>query len=375
MTASKWSELATTLGANFAERAAAHDCEKSFVAENYAEMKKAKLFSMAVPKELGGGGASYEDVCLLLHELGRHCASTALALSMHQHLVVANVYKHKNGKPAAKMLENVAAAELVLVSTGATDWVDSNGSAERVDGGYRVSGRKVFASGVPGADLLITSIASNDEPEGPSVLHFPLSLKAEGVKVLDDWDTLGMRGTGSHTVLIEKAFVPEASIALKRPQGVWPGALDIAIGVAPAIYMAPYVGLAEEAAAMSIERARERATCFASIAAAGELENARTNVRIIWEDMIRRTKDYDFEAGLDHTNAMLSRKTLLTTAISKTMNAALELAGGAGYYKTLPLERMWRDSQAAPYHPLPERRQLEFTGRCVLGLDPIESGV
>lgn len=150
MAQTSWIERARTLGQAFAERAAKHDADESFVADNYTDLKENRFFSLAVPEVLGGGDAGFDETCHVLRELGRHCPSTALALSMHTHVVAANVWNFMNGKPGADgVLKKVADKQLVLVSTGATDWIDSNGSARRVPGGYRVSARKVFASGCP----------------------------------------------------------------------------------------------------------------------------------------------------------------------------------------------------------------------------------
>ncbi len=132
-----WLEVVRALGPTFAARAAPHDANDTFVADNYADLKERKLFSAGIPRELGGGGAAHPEVCQLLRHLAHDCPSTALALSMHQHLVAANVWKYHRGQPGETMLERVAAKELVLVSTGARDWLASNGEVERVGGGYR----------------------------------------------------------------------------------------------------------------------------------------------------------------------------------------------------------------------------------------------
>jgi alkylation response protein AidB-like acyl-CoA dehydrogenase len=369
MTRKNWTEVSERLGLMFSERAAAIDAQDRFVAENYAELKKDAVFSMLVPEDLGGGGATLAEVCELLRVLGRYCASTALSLSMHQHLVAAAVFRHKKGQPAAKLLQKVATSQAVLVSTGATDWIDSNGSAKASEGGYRVSGRKTFASGSPAADLLITSFAADADPEGPSVIHCPVPLAAEGVTRLDDWHTLGMRGTGSHTVVLKDVFVPNEAVSLKRPRKQWHPAWDVTLGVAPPIYMAPYVGLAQAAAEQALVHARERSRSITAQLAAGQLENAWTTAELVWQDMVRLAGDCDFAPSLANTNAQLVRKTILTQALEQTVERAFELVGGAAFYGSLPFERMWRDVQAAHYHPLPEKRQHLFTGRYRLGLD------
>lgn len=364
-----WINTARELGARFAGRARAHDASDAFVTENYAELKAQRLFSMGIPEELGGGGASLAEVCDFLRELAHYCPSTALALSMHQHLVAANVFKHLRGD-TPPLLRKVSERQLVLVSTGASDWLESNGSATRVEGGYRITGRKVFASGSPGADMLITSIASRDEPEGPSVLHFPLPLSSQGVRVLDDWHTLGMRGTGSHTVVLEDVFVPAEAIVLKRPQGRWHPVWSVVLAVAPPIYMSPYMGLAEQAVATAMEGVHKRAMRPSTTSLVGELHTSLTQARIVWEDMVRLSGDYTFTPSLSLANAQLMRKTLLAKAAERTVELACELAGGSSFYRSSELERAFRDVQAAPFHPLPERRQLDFSGRCLLEQDP-----
>lgn len=351
------------------ERAARSDAQDTFVSENYAELKQKKLFSMLVPEALGGGGASYRDACEAIRGLSQSCAATALALSMHMHLLAATVFRYKQGLPVTKLLEKIAATEAVLVSTGATDWVNSNGSAKSFEGGYRVSARKIFGSGCPRGDILITSFAAEEEPEGPSVIHCAVPLSAEGVSLRDDWHTLGMRGTGSHSVELRDVFVPAASVSLKRPKNKWHPAWDIALGLAPPLYMAAYVGLAESASEQALAHARRKAGAVVTQLALGEMENALASAQLAWRDMVQRCGDLDFMLGLEHTNAQLVRKTLVTRAVQQAVASAVEVVGGAAYYRDLPFERMWRDVQASHYHPLPEKKQHLFTGRYRLGLE------
>src|SRR5262245_60796834 len=109
------SEIVQSLGPSFRERAGACDSAGSFVSENYQELKRHKLLSAGVPRDLGGGGASHSELCHLLRELAHHCGSTSLALSMHTHLLAAAVFRHMRGQPGEALLRKVAAGELVLV--------------------------------------------------------------------------------------------------------------------------------------------------------------------------------------------------------------------------------------------------------------------
>src|SRR5262245_21583799 len=145
-----WQETLRGLGPDFASRAAAHDGDDSFVAENYAALKEKGCFARGVPSELGGGGASHADLCAIIRELARHCSSTALAASMHTHLVATLAYVWRSGnKGPEPMLKRVVSERLVLISTGGSDWLPGSGKLEKVEGGYRLTGRKIFGSGVP----------------------------------------------------------------------------------------------------------------------------------------------------------------------------------------------------------------------------------
>src|SRR5438093_12084672 len=98
-----WIATAKSLSEDFAKRAAQHDADDSFVAENYAALRAAKIFSPPVPAELGGGGASYPEHVAIIRAIARGCGSTALAYSMHSHLLQATIWRHRhNATPPAE---------------------------------------------------------------------------------------------------------------------------------------------------------------------------------------------------------------------------------------------------------------------------------
>lgn len=368
---SPWVDTAQTLGARFRERAKAHDLEGRFVAQNYQELREHKLMSALVPSDLGGGGATHAEICEVLREIAHCCGSTALALSMHTHLVAAAVWRHRQGQPAEALLRKVAASELVLVSTGAGDWIDSVGRAERVTGGYRVNALKRFASGCPAGDLAITTAPFDDPQRGPEVLHFAVSLRAEGVSIREDWDTLGMRATGSHSLEFKDVFVPEEAVTLRRARGQWHPSWNVVLIVAAPIYMAPYVGIAERAAELAREAASRRAGDAIVLQGLGEVENALAMARMALKDMVENANGLDFEAVVERANRAVIAKTIATKAALDTVHKSLELFGGSGLYRTHELERLLRDVQGAPFHPLPEKKQLAFSARVALGLSPV----
>ena len=145
-----WVSLMTELGQDFARRAADHDQDDSFVAENYAKLREVGAFGAGVPAELGGGGASHAEVCGMVRELARHCGSTGLAFAMHSHLVGTMTAAWRDGnKVPETMLKRVATEGTILVSSGASDWLSGSGKLEKVEGGFKMNGRKIFGSGSP----------------------------------------------------------------------------------------------------------------------------------------------------------------------------------------------------------------------------------
>ena len=359
---SRWIEVARSLGDEFAGRARAHDAGDTFVSRNYAALKERRVFSAAVPEELGGGGASHREIADMLRVLGQYCGSTALALSMHQHLIAATVWKYRRGQGGEPLLKNVAEKQLVLVSTGAGDWLESNGAMTKTAGGYLVSARKRFASQSAAGDLLITSARCMDE-----VLHFPVPMNAPGVTVLNDWCALGMRATASHTVQLENVFVADAAIALRRPAGAYHPIWNVVLTVAMPLIMSVYVGIAEKAVELSIGHLRRKKTAKPqAISLVGEMSNDLIAAQVQLSDMLRIANNYDFEPIDRNGQDILTRKTNVATASIRAVTKAMEIVGGEGYYRGFGLERLFRDVQAARYHPLPESDQTRFSGEYLL---------
>jgi acyl-CoA dehydrogenase len=365
-----WIALAMQLAREFGERASAYDEEGSFVQENYADLRDYKLFSVGIPKELGGGGASHSEVCQIIRELGRECGSTGLSYAMHSHPVAVNVLKYRKGDEKSKVaLEKIAANELVIAGTGANDWLASNGEAIATEGGFLINAHKRFVSGGPGADLFVSS-APFDGPDGQEVLHFAIPFKTDGISIQSNWDTHGMRGTGSNDVLMKDVFVPAAAIVARRPVGVWHPMWDMILPIALPMIVSCYVGLAEAAVELAVASAKNKPHLAHVV---GEMKNELAVAQLAVEDMVRIADDYEFAPGVENTDAMLTRKTIAARAVKASIELATTVTGGPGFFRSHPIERIVRDMRAIQFHPLPEKHQQLFSGRIALGLDPIES--
>ncbi|MDO9433224.1 MAG: acyl-CoA dehydrogenase family protein [Phenylobacterium sp.] len=363
-----WLARADAVAAEISAQAPRHDAEESFVFDAYERLGAEGLFSALVPAEFGGGDADLADICGVVRRLGAACGSTALAFSMHSHLVAVAAWRWRvQQAPTEGLLKRVAAENLVLVSSGGSDWLSSGGDAVKVEGGFKITGRKVFSSGCPAGDLLVTSAVYADPEAGPTVLHFAVSMKAEGVKILDTWRVLGMRGTGSHDVELRDVFVPDAAISGRRPRGKWhPLFHTISMIAFPLIYSA-YVGVAQGARAKALTIARKKQGDDNLPYLVGEMENALQTAEMALEAMIGLAETAT--PGPETTSRAMTGRTLVGQSAIRTVERAMEVAGGASFYRDTGLERAFRDVQGARFHPLQEKPQLLYAGRLALGLD------
>src|SRR5688572_7824500 len=349
-------DLMRELGPAFEARAAANDAADRFCEEDFAELKSNGVMSAGVPSELGGGGASVSELGAMLRTLAGYSPSTALGLSMHTHQVAIPAWRWRNengvGEP---LLKRVASENIVLVSSGGSDWLDSSGTLEKVEGGYVMNARKVFSSGSPAGDLLMTSAVLDDAADGATVLHFGVPLRAEGVRVGDNWRTLGMRATGSNDVVIENLFIPEAAIGGRRPKGTW-GIFHLVMKIAIPLIYSVYLGVAEKARDTALQLAAKKREDAETRMNVGEMENALRSARLAVTEMLRLANSA--QPGPETTNEVAILRTLAGDAAIATVEKAMAVAGGAGFFRSTGLERLFRDVQAARYPPLMEETQL-----------------
>lgn len=360
--------IARTLGPELAERAAEFDENDRFVEENYRLLKAAGLVEAAVPRELGGGGAEVAELAAMLRELARHCGSTALAFSMHTHQVAIPAWRWRHQKVAAvePLLKRVASERLILLSSGGSDWISGSGWAIKTEGGYRITARKVFTSGAAAGDILMTGAVVQSAGEPDMVIHFPVPMKAPEVRIVDTWRTLGMRGTGSNDVLIEGLFVPDASVAVTRRSGEWHPLFHIIATIAFPLIYSVYLGVAESARDIALDLAKKRPSARHALELAGRMDTALRAAQLAQRHMIETVERNAPSA--DTINEVMMGRTLVARNAIEAVELAMELAGGAGFYRSQGLERRFRDIQGARYHPLQSGPQAEYAGAMALGL-------
>ena len=355
------------LGPEFKKRAPVFDRENKFVEENLLALKEMGVYKALIPKDCGGHGISYSELCHFLNSLAQRCPATSLALSMHQHLIATLTFKHLKGDAASsKTLQMIAAKDLVLVSTGAADWLTSNGSAQKVDGGYKINCIKHFCSGSPIAHVAVMSCAYN-EGEDEQVIHFSAPLASEGVEVLNDWNAMGMRGTGSHSIVFKDVFIPGEGINLIRKSGAWHPLFNVVSVLAFTIIMSVYVGIAQAITEYALKNISDRPTRDASsIALLGRMQNHFQIMKWAFDDMSRTANNFDFSPSDENTNKIFQAKSLIAKNGRECAQSAMEALGGSSYLKSLELERLYRDIMAGEFHPIQSGKQEAFLGSFLL---------
>jgi alkylation response protein AidB-like acyl-CoA dehydrogenase len=372
----RFTELAARIGAVAAEHAAAHDRDATFVTEAYAAMREHGYLALAVPEALGGLGATMRQACYAQAELARHDGATALSAAMHTYLTLAQAYRHRKGAPdAAAVLRRIAAEGIVIATSGGSDWLWPTTTAVPTDTGYLVSGRKTFCSQSPAATVVSTCAVLGEPDAGADVMHFSVPLSAPGVRLEQTWDTLGMRGTASHDVVLTDVAVPADKIAGHRPYGeLGAPLLTATVHFAP-IGGATYFGIAAGA--------RDAAVAAAAAGSRGPRPTADlpavhrqiglmdAKLRGAWWSLMGSVE----ELGADYTatpaalaTVMLAKRQAVTEAI-EVVNIAMEVMGGRSFFRRFGMERAYRDVRAGTFHPLTPEATLTYAGKLALG-DP-----
>ena len=374
-------ELAGELAADFGQRAAEHDRDGSFPFENYERMREAGYLGLTVPQELGGMGASLHEMLLAQERLASGCSSTALAVNMHVSPLgqLAVLWRRTRDPQLERFLRQAASGEIVYASMtaerGHSLLMTSNTVAERVDGGYRVTGDKIFGT-QSSICTQFTSMARHDDPErGSRVLLFRVPRDVEGMTVHQMWDTMGMRATQSNDFTLDGIFVPEEAVFHSFPvhhfdatmlQTVW--------SWASASFGAVYLGIAAGAMDYAREQAHKRKQQDSPQVQAlfAEMEVLLETARAV---LYRHAQEVEQDAiatrlGVQEgmSRAILSKYVPGNNA-QRIVDLAFHVVGGAGYAKRSPMERMYRDVRASTIMPYNNLDAQELFGKTSLGVE------
>ena len=350
----------------FAPRAAQCDRDATFPFENYDDLRAAGLLGVCVPAAYGGKGADYATYALLAAEMGRHCGATALTFNMHvcstlwsgpladdldmtpeqraQHEANRRVHFARivdGGALYAQPFSEGSAAAAGKAPFGTT--------AQKVDGGWLVNGRKIFAS-LAGAADFYGVLCTEDKPEASvrDTLYIAVPGNAPGFSIVGDWDPLGMRGTVSRTLLMQDVFVPDD--AQLMPRGVyyqaaarWP---HMFFTLAPT-----YMGIAQAAYDFTVSYLRgevpgtppvKRRMYPTKQIAVAEMHIKLEQTRALF---LRALADARVDPGKEARLRVYAAQYTVMENANDLCRLAIRTCGGQAMLKSLPLERLYRDSR------------------------------
>jgi alkylation response protein AidB-like acyl-CoA dehydrogenase len=378
------SVLTETILNNCAERAAAYDRDNRFFQEDFDELKAAGYLKMPIPKEMGGLGMSLAEVCREERRLAYRSAPTALALNMHIYWMgLAADLLRMGDKSCVWMLEEGANGEVFAAghSESGNDLpvLFSSSRAEKVDGGYKFYAHKTFGSLTPVWTRLGLHAADASDPENPKIVHGFMPRTSEGVKVVETWDTLGMRATRSDDTVVEGAFVPYNYIARVLPQD-FAGADLFVLGIfawAEPTFASIYLAQAQRALDLAIANA----TSKSSVAMGGQTMAHNGMVQYTIAEMVleldaitahvERIAD-DWSNGVDYgglwASKLVSAKYHAVESARRIVKLALDVTGGGSIFKGNEMERLLRDTLLGPVHPANSNVVHEIVGKTALGL-------
>jgi alkylation response protein AidB-like acyl-CoA dehydrogenase len=361
--------LARRLGkARFAARAADYDRDARFPTENYHDLRDAGLLGLCVPREHGGLGAGYRAYMTTAAEIGRYCGATALTYNMHvcsclwsgplsDDLIMSTEDRAEHMRRRAIHYARIVRDGAIYAQPFSEGGAAAAGaapfstSAQRVDGGWRINGKKIFASLSGSADyygILCGEMKPGQAPSRRDTMYIAVPATAPGVQVVGDWDPLGMRGTVSRTLLLKDVLVDDDAALL--PRGVyyqaatrWPHMFmtltPAYMGIAQAAFDFTVKYLRGEVPGTGPEMRRKFPTKQVGIA---EMFLLLQQTKALWFQAVT-------EARADPTKEQVLRAYAAQYTVMENSNRLSQLAirtcGGQSMLKTLPLERLYRDSR------------------------------
>jgi len=358
----------------FAPRAADYDRDARFPFEDYDDLRDAGFLGLCVPEEYGGLGADLETYCLVSEQIAQGNASTALTYNMHCLTMLmmgemADAHEMSDEKRArhavlrAKNFREVVEEGAYYgqphsepVEEGETDQVFTVGgrrfgtTADKVDGGYRLNGRKFFVSLSDSAPYFATpAILNVDGAFIERTLYLKVPREAEGVTFSGDWDPIGMRATVSRSMVLKDVFVPDDGEVL--PPGVF-GGLYLTSAHGPLLFSATFLGIMQAAYAYTLDYLTGGADGAPKKDMVGPvMGNSIADMMFKVEATRALYLRSVSEAKLEPTHEIRQRARAAHVMVQRMVvdvtQEAIRVCGGRALLKEFPLERYLRDAQAS----------------------------
>jgi alkylation response protein AidB-like acyl-CoA dehydrogenase len=373
--------------ARFDERAPQYDRDNRFFHEDFEELRAAGYLDVALPPEFGGPGLLLDEVVKLQEKIAYVAPATALGVNMHFYWTGLAADLWRQGDKTCEFILREAADGKVFAAGHGEAGNDlplllSTTTAERVDGGWEISGHKIFGSLSPVWDYLGFHAMDTSNPAAPQIVHGFLPRDATRYRIEPTWDVLGMRATESNDTIFEKTFVPDENVPVVCPAG-FAGAGPMHLGIFAwglLGFSAVYRAIAQRAYDITIETMPQRKSLALTrpMSYHPEVQHYVAEMRMKLETIrayLDRTA-HDWSTGVEYEDwpvRIVSTKHIVTTQAFEIVDRALDLSGGSGIFKRSRLEQLFRDSRLGRMHPANLLLTHELIGKTSLGINPDEA--
>ena len=355
------------LGKVFAARAARIDIDATFPVENYQDLAAEGFLGLCIPQDFGGMGFSMFEYAMVGAEIAKYCGATALTFNMHNGTMAWSrfMYDMPNLTQAeraafaplrARQFKRAIAERAIYsqpISEGGQNWTSKPNQTQcrKVDGGWRINGFKKFASLAGYCDyytIVCTEVFEGAEPRLEDTVLFVVHKDAPGLSVSGEWDPLGMRGTNSRDLILKDIFVTEDDMLM--PRGIfgktllnWPHMM--------ATLSPTYMGVAQGAFDFTVEYLQGKTPgqprIDRRIYATKRLAVARMYARLaamraLWWQAFCEAKGFPSKAEVMR---MYAAQYNVMEGVQEIAALAIRTCGGQAMLKSLPLERLYRDSR------------------------------
>lgn len=369
--------------ARFESRAATYDRENRFFDQDFEELRSSGYLKLPLPSEFGGAGVTLAGMCRQQRRLAYHAPATALGVNMHVYWVGVAADLWRRGDTSLEWMLRDAAAGEIFAAGHAERGNDipvllSTATAERVEGGYRFTGRKQFGSLTPVWTRLGLHGVDASDPEHPKIVHAFLPRDSAGYLIKETWDVVGMRATRSDDTILEAAFVPDRYVARVVPAG--------AAGIDPFVLSVfawalmgfgnVYYGLARRALDKTIAAAKSKRSVALSrsLAYHPEVQHAIADMVIELESIgphLDRIAE-DWSNGVDHgaewPAKIFAAKYHAVEGSWRIVDQGLDVAGGGGIFRSAGYECLLRDARLGRIHPANAFLTHEVVAKTALGI-------
>lgn len=375
--------LSEEMLARFDSRAAGYDQANQFFSEDFEDLRAAKYLLLPLPAQFGGADMSLAEVCRQQRRLAYHAPATALAVNMHLYWLGVAADLWRRGDTSLEWILREAAAGEIFAAGHAESGNDvpvllSTSKAERVDGGYRFTGRKHFGSLTPVWTRFGLHGMDTSDPSQPKIVHAFMPRDTAGYAIKQTWDVLGMRATRSDDTVVENAFVPDRYIARMVPAG-GAGVDQFVLGVFAWALMGfgnIYYGLAKRALDQSIAAAKSKGSLALSRSMAyhPEIQHAIADMVIELESIGPHLESVaeDWSNGVDHgaqwPAKIFAAKYHAVEASWRVVDLGLDVTGGNGIFRSAGYERLIRDARLGRIHPANSFLTHEVVAKTALGI-------